>query len=394
MKKLIAGGAVLAGVMIGSTRGDAHKPITSKYTYSEDVYPVFRDRCGACHVAGGAAPMSLLTYEDAVPWAVAIRDELVLAHMPPWDAEEGVGQFSNAHTISAAELDTILVWANGGTPQGDRTRRLPTPVLANSWSLGPPDVTLQMPSAFTLGPQTQEDTQEFVLQTGDTKERWIRAVDLLPGTPAIVRNAVLRVRLGSDRGQTGVGLGSDWGQTGVRLQSDPEILMLWTPGERPVPTPAGAAFHVPEHAELVLRIHYKKTWQYEGKEVTDRSTVGLYLAGGTGGRPVRPLTLTRTAPLGRTATFSRTIDRTVQALALRADANSQNVTLQVEAVAPNGSRLPMIRLRTRPDWQRRYWFARPLTLLRGSRVDVTATPADEAHADAAPIHVTLDVVAR
>jgi hypothetical protein len=383
MKQPIAGAAVLAGLMLGSTRGDAHKPITSKYTFAEDVYPIFRDRCGACHVAGGAAPMSLLTYQDAVPWAVAIRDELVAAHMPPWDAEDGFGQFKNARTITAAELDTILVWANGGTPQGDRTKKLPASVIENTWSLGPPDVTLQMPSAFTLASDKIEDTQEFVLQTNDAEERWVEAVDLLPGTPAIVRNAVLRVRPGPDRGQTG-----------VRVESDPEILMLWTPGERPIPTPAGAAFRLPPRAELVLRIHYKKTWQYEGTAVTDRSKVGLYLAGSTGGRPVRPLTLTRTGPVGRTATFSRTIDRNMQALALRADANSQNVTLQVEAVMPNGSRMPMIRLTPRPEWQRRYWFARPLSLVRGSRVEVTARHAGDAHADAAPIRVTLDVVAR
>jgi len=195
------------------------------------------------------------------------------------------------------------------------------------------------------------------------------------------------VRPESDRGLTGVRLGSDPSLT-------PEILMLWTPGERPVATPAGTAFRLPPHAELVLRIHYKKTWQYEGTAMTDRSKVGLYMAGRAGGRPVRPLTLTRTAPVGRTATFSRTIDRNMEVLALRADANSQNVTLQVEAVMPNGSRLSMIRLTPRPDWQRRYWFARPLSLARGSRVDVIASLAGDADADGAPIHVTLDVVSR
>jgi hypothetical protein len=386
MKKLIVCGTVLAGLMFGATHGDAHKPITSKYTYTEDVFPIFRDRCGACHVAGGAAPMSLLTYQDAVPWAVAIRDELMAAHMPPWDAEDGFGRFKNAHTLSAPELDAILVWANGGTPQGDRTKKLPAPALEHTWPLGPPDVTLQMPSVVTLPPDKLEDTREFVLHTATPAmdaERWIRAIDLLPGTPAIVRNASVTVRLASDGSRMGAG----WGPDG-------EVLMLWAPGERAVPTPAGAAFHLPAHAELVLRIHYKKTWQYEGTAVSDRSQVGLYFGGRTAGRQVRTLRLSGAVPATRPATFRRAVDRDIEALALRADTGQTDMTLQVEAVRPNGSHVPMIRLTPRPDWQRRYWFEQPLSLPRGSHIDVMARRREATNAETAPVHVVIDFVWR
>ena len=80
---------ILTAVALGVQRGEAHKAITSKYTYNDDVFPIVRDRCGSCHVTGGIAPMSLMTYEEAFPWAESIRAELVAAHMPPWHAEEG-----------------------------------------------------------------------------------------------------------------------------------------------------------------------------------------------------------------------------------------------------------------------------------------------------------------
>ena len=64
-------GFVLAGTAI-----EAHKPITSKYTYNDDVFPIFRDKCSRCHVDGVVAPMSLMTYEEAFPWAESIRAEL------------------------------------------------------------------------------------------------------------------------------------------------------------------------------------------------------------------------------------------------------------------------------------------------------------------------------
>ncbi len=53
-----------------------------------------------------------------------------------------------------------------------------------------------------------------------------------------------------------------------------------------------------------------------------------------------------------------------------------NISLQVEAVKPDGSRVPMIRLNTRADWDRRYWFEKPMTLPRGTRVEVTANLQD------------------
>src|SRR5262245_19568057 len=74
---------------IGAHSVQAHKPITSKYTYTEDVFPILNERCGRCHVLGGVAPMSFLTYKDAFPWAESIRVELASAHMPPWFAEIG-----------------------------------------------------------------------------------------------------------------------------------------------------------------------------------------------------------------------------------------------------------------------------------------------------------------
>src|SRR5256885_17245067 len=81
--------AILLG-LAAIARVDAHKPVTSKYTFSEDVYPIVREHCGSCHVTGGIAPMSLMTYEDARPWAESIRLELTGGPMPPWYGDPDV----------------------------------------------------------------------------------------------------------------------------------------------------------------------------------------------------------------------------------------------------------------------------------------------------------------
>src|SRR3970282_2862592 len=97
----LVAGAVTLSVMTGS----AHKPITSPYTYNEDVYPVLRERCGACHVPDGVAPMSLMTHEDTVPWGESMRVELLSGHMPPWSVDAAPGRFRNVQPMTAREMN-------------------------------------------------------------------------------------------------------------------------------------------------------------------------------------------------------------------------------------------------------------------------------------------------
>ena len=92
--------------------------------------------------------------------------------------------------------------------------------------------------------------------------------------------------------------------------------------------------------------------------------------------PITSPTLPGPEATNRVVTFSQTINEDVQALALSPDQVPPNISLQVEAVKPDGSRAPMIRLNTRPDWDRRYWFQQPLTLPRGTKVEVTARLED------------------
>ena len=78
---------VLAAIAFVAPATEAHKAITSPYTYNDHIFPIVRDRCGACHFEGGPTPMSLLTYNDAVPWAESMREQLIAERMPAWYAD-------------------------------------------------------------------------------------------------------------------------------------------------------------------------------------------------------------------------------------------------------------------------------------------------------------------
>jgi len=396
--RIVGGTAlVLICVAIAIQPAGAHKAITSKYTYNDDVFPILRERCAGCHVPGGVAPMSLMTYDDAFPWAESIRAELVAAHMPPWNADEGYSEIKRAHTLTPKELDIILTWATGGNPRGSLDQKLPTIELKNEWKLGAPDLALKMPAEFTLAADKMEDWQEFTLPTGTTEARWVRAADLLPGTPSIVRSATIYVKSAAPPAASAA-------------PAPEHVLALWLPGQDSAPND-GVAFKLPAGAEIGLRVHYKKTWQFEGKALTDRSSVGVYFA--KAGSAQELLSVPIDSPAAASSStdqaikFSKTLGEDVQALALSPDKVPGNISLQVEAVKPDGSRVPMIRLNTRADWDRRYWFETPMTLSRGTRVEVTANLQDPdmlsaaftstpgtAAAAARPssMHLTLNVV--
>ena len=88
----------------------------------------------------------------------------------------------------------------------------------------------------------------------------------LPGNAAIVRAATIAVRSAATSGPDAV---------------TERVLARWLPGEDPIALDAGLGFELPASAELVVRVLYRKTWEYERKELRDRSTVGVYFASGT-----------------------------------------------------------------------------------------------------------------
>jgi hypothetical protein len=95
-----------------------HDSITTKITWTQEISRIVYKRCAGCHGPGGKA-MSLMTYEDARPWAKAIRDEVSSRRMPPWGAVPGVGDFARDPSLSTPEIDMLVAWVEGGAPEGD-----------------------------------------------------------------------------------------------------------------------------------------------------------------------------------------------------------------------------------------------------------------------------------
>jgi hypothetical protein len=119
------------GLSLALTIAHAHDPITTRVTWNGDVARIVEGRCITCHSPEGRGPMSLVTYEDARPWAKAIREEVMTRRMPKWHAVRGYGDFTNDPSLSPFEIALLVAWAEGGAPKGseEEAKRKP-PVVA------------------------------------------------------------------------------------------------------------------------------------------------------------------------------------------------------------------------------------------------------------------------
>jgi hypothetical protein len=372
----LVGAIVVAAMSLVNSRGiEAHKAITSKYTYNDDVFPILHDKCGSCHVDGGAAPMSLMTYSvpsGAVAWAESIRENLVAEAMPPWYADPDGPAVQGGHMLSPRELDVVLTWATGGTPQGD-LRKTPMPVsLHADWTLGKPDLMLELPKPTTLAPGEMETAADFTVPSTLTEPRWVKAVDLLPTTPSIVRSATVVVEHGP-------------------------VLAVWEPGGERVSAPAGTAFKVPAGANLLVHIRYKKSYVDEQESKSDRSRLGLYFANASPvAKPIESSTVKGPdggTTLGSPSKFTGSFERTGRVIAVRPSVDKAYASMAIDAVSPGGQHIPLLRLRgIRPEWPRRYWLADPIDVPAGATINVSGMPGDpDAGPLTAPIKSSLEV---
>lgn len=142
-------------------------------TFNKDVEPVLRKHCQSCHRPGEAGPMSFITYKETRPFSAAIRQAVSTGKMPPWHADSKHGQFINERKLSAAEIATITDWAKAGAPEGKKKDLQPPVEWASGWTIGKPDVVIDMGADYKVPASGTIDYTYFVVPTNFTEDKWV-----------------------------------------------------------------------------------------------------------------------------------------------------------------------------------------------------------------------------
>jgi Flp pilus assembly protein TadD len=307
--------------------------------------------------------------------------------MPPWLPAEGHGHFDGDRRLPAADIAAIKAWVNGGMPEGTGPAPKP-PVYTSSWSLGPPDLIVEMPAAMQVPASGTDLFMNFVLPVSLSKTRWVRAMEIKPGSAAsnaasVTHHAnVILDRTQSVRRQHP----ADWqrGVPGMDIlvdsgdDFDPDShFLFWKPDSTALVEPPSMPWRLDPGNDLVLNMHLKPT----GKPETVRARIGLYFTDKPATKHPMLLQLENDAALdipagdaNFTIADELTLPVAVSVLGVYPHAHYLGKRLEAWADIPDGTRKDLILI---PDWdidrQSVYRLAQPLPLPAGTVVHMRYT---------------------
>ncbi len=379
---IIGGG--LAMVALSLIRGaDNTAP-----TWAGSVAPILYQNCVECHRPGSVAPFSLLTATDAIKRAQSIAKFTKNRVMPPWLPATALGTFDHERGLTSAEIAVLSAWAAAGAPIGD-TSKAPTapPAPSETWDLGPPDVIVKMPRAFTVPAGPDDVYQAFVIPLppekipADVLERsrlpdsnllGVAAIEVHPGNRRALHHAHVWIDTSGEarrleRAAGGVGYAA-FGNPGFNPDG---YLGGHVPGTRAQRLPPGIAEAMSLGGDLVLQVHYHPS----GKEETDQTEVGIYFVREPIKRTVEWMRLGSfniDIPAGvADYTLSDELEVPADCFLLSISPHMHLLGREVTATAtlPDGTTCELLTL-TRWDfrWQDRYSYHQPVYLPRGTKV--------------------------
>ncbi|MDQ3010218.1 MAG: cytochrome c [Acidobacteriota bacterium] len=250
-------------------------------TFAKHIAPIFQNRCETCHREGGVAPMPLATYEEARPWARAIKEKVVSRQMPPFHATGAIGRYDHDPRLNEEEIATIAKWVDGGVAKGN-PKDMPAPKSWNAgWDSGQPDLVLTVRKAYTLKKSATDQYVFFVFDHVFTEDTLIRGIVTKPGNAKAVHHANTHlVPPNMKTAEDGYFEGDfDPGARGTIMISG------WVPGSNDVMLPAGTAVRIPKGMRFGIQIHYGPN----EKELVDQTSLGIYMADGTVKKNLRML---------------------------------------------------------------------------------------------------------
>ncbi len=217
--------------------------------------------------------MSFLTYKSTRPFAKAIKEAASTRRMPPWHADPHFGKFANDKSMTQAEINTLVAWADSGAKEGN-PKDAPQPVsFIDGWNIGKPDLVLEMPKPFTIPAKGTVDYTYYIIPVGNKEDIWVERAEVRPGNRAVLHHVIAFVRPPGSRWLKNAVPGEPF--TPQRENAfGGQWLTAYAPGMPPQVLAPGKARRVPAGSDIVLQMHYTAN----GKEQTDASKIGILFA--------------------------------------------------------------------------------------------------------------------
>lgn len=348
---------VLSAITVaGLTCASAFAEAPAKPTYTKDVAPIMYEKCTSCHRPGQIGPMSLLTYEEARPWAKSISKNVSEGAMPPWDADHGYGPWKDDRSLSQDEIDTIVNWVSTGAQRGNPTDLPTAPVYEEGeWLLGEPDYVIEFGN-FDVPAGGPDQFHDHIYETDLEEDKWITQVEILPGADEVVHHVILW------KGERNGGNATGW-------------VGAWAAGADPMRFPEGTGRLLPKGAVIRGDMHY-----HPADEVfSDKTRIGFHFAKKPVEKELVNLWVSNTEfaiPPGaenHEVKSRHTFLEDSHLISLTPHMHYRGKNFSYTATYPDGTQKELLKVSNYDfNWQTEYRFENPEAMPKGTRIDCVA----------------------
>ena len=259
----------------------------AEVTFSKDIAPILQAKCQECHQPNSIAPMSLITFQQARPWARSIRERVITRQMPPWHIDQGVGvqKFKNDMSLSSEQISTIVRWVDGGAIEGDPKDLPPAKPLVtdNEWQgvrdgFGPPDLIVRSPE-YTMAARHQDVWYRPTSDIPLAEPRWARMVEIRPTSlkgRKVLHHSIAYLVLNNDPQAVNTGTANG---PGGAADDDPADLVNRRPQLMEWAIGKGYDLFRPDTGKLLVpgeKISWDQHIHAVGEEITTGSEIGIW----------------------------------------------------------------------------------------------------------------------
>ena len=376
---------------------------TKQVTFNKDVLPILANNCQSCHRPGGIGPMALLTYKDTRPFAKAIKTAVLTKKMPPWFADPHVGDFRNAPKITAADIKTLVAWADSGSKEGNAPDKL---AVAPGWKDGwriQPDVVASMPFDQAVIAKGPGEIMEYFVPNPFKEDTWVSSIEIRPGDPSVVHHVIVQIPEVAQPAKVTMALAaantvvrnnqfssplqgnggySDIIARNIERKTGEGVFMtmeaVYAPGSQPLD------FRYTDSAQLIkggqpirIEVHYTPN----GNETTDRTMVGFTLAKAPAKRQFVMMAPEHLVDIRKPIPAGAANYETVGELTFSQDAelawfmphmHLRGKDMTYRLIFPDGSEQTVLKADFNFHWQLGYELNTPIKVPKGTRMVVTA----------------------
>ncbi len=328
-----------------------------------DIAPILKENCVACHRAGGIAPFAMDSHQMVLGWATMMRETLMTKRMPPAQVDPDIKHFTNARYISDADIQTLVHWIDAGAPRGT-TAGEPLAGLSfpEGWDLGEPDLVVYAED-FVVPATGVIDYRYPIIDLPFDRDVWVKAVQFVPQERSVVHHMIASV------------VEPQYSQE-MEAEERGEVRFLegYAPGKEAATVfPEGTGVFIPQGYKIRLDSHYTSM----GREVRDRTAIGLYLADEEPEHEFRTYRLSHEGqnlviPAGERdhpMYASYVFDKDITMYAFRPHMHTRGKDMRFKVIYPDNTSEDMLNVANYNfNWQPTYRLSEPMQIPAGSRV--------------------------